>query len=174
MESTPYYATTTPLTSTIDSPLPILALDTVEENSGETSAIDPQQRLSKSDLQVYTRRSTQTTEPVVFAPLPVTSQSSGTDPTTDLPIAHRKGTRSCTRFPISNYVSYANLSSSFRAFAKSLSSITIPFNLSHALSHPGWRLAMEEEMGIIWANDTWDLVKPPPESLQLDVVGFIQ
>ena len=161
MESTSYYATTTPLTSTPDSPLPVLPLNTVEEYSGETSTIDPQLRLSKQDLKVYTRRSSPMDEPGASAPIPVNSQSSGSDLTTDLPIAHRKGTRSCTRFPISNYLSYANLSPSFRAFAKSLPSITIPPTLSHALSHPGWRLAMEE-ISALWANDTWDLVKLPP------------
>ena len=134
----------------------------VEEYSGETSTIDPQLRLSKHNLQVYTRRSSQMEDPRAFAPISVNSPPSGSDLTTDLPIAHRKGTRSCTRFPISNYISYANLSPSFRTFATSLSSIPIPSTVSHALSHPGWRLAMEEEMSALWANDTWDLVPLPP------------
>ena len=32
------------------------------------------------------------------------------DPSHDIPIALRKGTRSCTKHPICNYVSYENLS----------------------------------------------------------------
>ena len=35
----------------------------------------------------------------------------------EIPIAHRKGIRSCTMHPISNYVSYQKLSPSFKAFA---------------------------------------------------------
>ena len=34
----------------------------------------------------------------------------------DMPIAVRKGIRSCTNYPISNYLSYSNLSSSYQAF----------------------------------------------------------
>ncbi|KAL0560616.1 hypothetical protein IC582_001025 [Cucumis melo] len=37
-------------------------------------------------------------------------------PSLDIPIALRKGTRSCTKHPICNYVSYDNLSPQFRAF----------------------------------------------------------
>ena len=35
---------------------------------------------------------------------------------TDLPIALRKGTRTCTKHPITKYISYNNLSDNYRAF----------------------------------------------------------
>ena len=38
------------------------------------------------------------------------------DSSIDLPIVLRKGTRSCTKHSISNYVSYENLSPQFKAF----------------------------------------------------------
>ncbi|KAA0041725.1 reverse transcriptase [Cucumis melo var. makuwa] len=51
------------------------------------------------------------------------------DPYFDLPIALRKGTRSCTKHSMSNYVSYKNLSPQFKAFTARLDSTTIPKNI---------------------------------------------
>ena len=34
----------------------------------------------------------------------------------DLPIAHQKGTRTCTKHPLFNFVSYSHLSPSYKAF----------------------------------------------------------
>ena len=47
----------------------------------------------------------------------------------DMPIALRKGTRSCAKYPLSNFVSYHNLSPSFYAFTSQLSSVEIPKNV---------------------------------------------
>ncbi|KAK0578234.1 hypothetical protein LWI29_007138 [Acer saccharum] len=44
----------------------------------------------------------------------------------DIPIALRKGVRSCTQHLISNFVSYDGLSLEYRAFATNLSNIEIP------------------------------------------------
>ena len=33
-----------------------------------------------------------------------------------------------------------------------------------ALSDPNWKLAMEEEYGALIANQTWDLMPPPPHA----------
>ena len=49
-----------------------------------------------------------------------------TGDSTDLPIALRKGKRSCTQHSIASVVSFDRLSSSFCRFALSLSSISIP------------------------------------------------
>ena len=78
----------------------------------------------------------------------------------DLPIALRKGKRSCT-YPISSYVSYNQLSPASRSFIASLDSITIPTTLHQALSHSGWRAAMEEEMMALEQTGTWTLVDLP-------------
>jgi hypothetical protein len=37
---------------------------------------------------------------------------------TSLPIAQRKGARSCTNHPVSDFVSYQHLSSPYRSFVK--------------------------------------------------------
>ncbi|KAK3028554.1 hypothetical protein RJ639_039076 [Escallonia herrerae] len=42
------------------------------------------------------------------------------------PIAHRKGVRSCTKLPISQFVSHEKLSPSFRAFTTNLDNTTVP------------------------------------------------
>ena len=78
----------------------------------------------------------------------------------DLPIALRKGKRSCT-YPISSYVSYNHLSPTSKSFIASLDSITIPTTLHQALSHSGWRAAMEEEMMALEQSGTWTLVDLP-------------
>ncbi|KAG6525257.1 hypothetical protein ZIOFF_015211 [Zingiber officinale] len=44
----------------------------------------------------------------------------------NLPVAIRKGVRSCTQHPISNYVSYSRLSPSYHAFVSQLSNHAIP------------------------------------------------
>uniref|UniRef100_A0A2N9GSX8 Integrase catalytic domain-containing protein n=1 Tax=Fagus sylvatica TaxID=28930 RepID=A0A2N9GSX8_FAGSY len=79
----------------------------------------------------------------------------------DLPIAIRKGKRTCTEHPISNCVSFDHLSPSFKAFSLSLSSLVVPKSYREALSHPGWRKAMEEEMHALELNHTWDLIPKP-------------
>ncbi|MCR2848144.1 hypothetical protein KN825_16575, partial [Weizmannia coagulans] len=78
----------------------------------------------------------------------------------DLPIALRKGKRQCTH-PISSFVSYDRLSHSSRSFIASLNSTSTPNSLPEALSHPGWRKAMIDEMDALDANETWDLVELP-------------
>ncbi|KAA0061289.1 hypothetical protein E5676_scaffold39G00350 [Cucumis melo var. makuwa] len=83
------------------------------------------------------------------------------DPPFDLPIALRKGTRSCTKHSISNYVSYENLSPQFRAFTASLDSTTIPKNIYIALECPEWKNAIMEEMKALEKNNTWEIYALP-------------
>ena len=47
----------------------------------------------------------------------------------NIPIALRKGVRSCTKHPLSKFVSYSNLSSSFAAFTSRLSCVEVPKNI---------------------------------------------
>uniref|UniRef100_A0A2N9I8J9 Uncharacterized protein n=1 Tax=Fagus sylvatica TaxID=28930 RepID=A0A2N9I8J9_FAGSY len=101
--------------------------------------------------------------PVEFSlPLPPSASTSEDSPPPqstsdlDLPIAIRKGKRTCTEHPISNCVSFDHLSPSL-----SLSSLVVPKSYREALSHPGWRKAMEEEMHALELNHTWDLIPKP-------------
>uniref|UniRef100_A0A2N9I442 Integrase catalytic domain-containing protein n=1 Tax=Fagus sylvatica TaxID=28930 RepID=A0A2N9I442_FAGSY len=124
--------------------------------------------------QVYVRRRNQDVPlvppppPVEFSlPLPPSASPSVDSPPPqstsdlDLPIAIRKGKRTCTEHPISNCVSFDHLSPSFKAFSLSLSSLVVPKSYREALSHPGWRKAMEEEMHALELNHTWDLIPKP-------------
>ncbi|KAA0057566.1 reverse transcriptase [Cucumis melo var. makuwa] len=73
----------------------------------------------------------------------------------------RKGTRSCTKHPICNYVSYDNLSPQFRAFTASLDSTIIPKNIYTTLECPEWKNAVMEEMKALENNRTWEICGLP-------------
>ena len=67
----------------------------------------------------------------------------------NLPIALRKGTRSCTQHPrysIANYVSYHKLLPPFKAFVSNICSVEIPKSVQEALIVPEWKEAVLEEM----------------------------
>ena len=112
---------------------------------------DPPISASSSDLEPHDEEN--------FVP-PIEPEHDISPTSDDLPIALRKGKRSCT-YPISSYVSYNQLSPASRSFIASLDSITIPTTLHQALSHSGWRAAMEEEMMALEQSGTWTLVDLP-------------
>ena len=64
----------------------------------------------------------------------------------DVPIAFRKGVRSCTTHPIVDFVSYERLSPQFQAFTTNLSKVDIPRDIHEALQHPNWKTAVHEEI----------------------------
>ncbi|RVX21434.1 Retrovirus-related Pol polyprotein from transposon RE1 [Vitis vinifera] len=64
----------------------------------------------------------------------------------DFPIALRKGVRSCTKHPIQNFVSYNELSPSYRAFAMKITEVKVPTTIHEALSQSDWRKAIFYEM----------------------------
>lgn len=114
--------------------------------------------LSKDkELQVYTRRKKDTID---LLP-PIDSSKPGSSPTpcspysdNDLPTALRKGKRSCTNHPISNFVSYHALNGSYTSFVNYVSSVTIPSNFKDVISQSNWRDAMYEEMTALEKNGT--------------------
>jgi hypothetical protein len=87
------------------------------------------------------------------------------NPSIDLPIALHKGKRFTTnRHPIYNCLSYHCLSpSNYYAFVSTISAISIPKTTKEAVSHPGWRQAMIDEMTALESTSTWKLVPHPPE-----------
>jgi hypothetical protein len=85
------------------------------------------------------------------------------EPSDDLPIALHKGKRSTANpYPVYNFLSYHRLSPSYVAFVSALSSVSIPKTVHEALSHPGWKQAMIDEMIALESNQTWELVPLPP------------
>ncbi|XP_010245474.1 PREDICTED: phospholipase D zeta 1-like [Nelumbo nucifera] len=136
-------------------PLPVAPTPTAEAHHMPVTTERP------PITRVYTRRS-------ASAPPPL--QHPSTDPTTapspsnlHLPIALRKGKRTCTSHPISDYVSTAHLSASHCKFISLLSSVPIPKTVQEALTSPGWRHAMEEELSALQHNHTWELTTLPPD-----------
>ena len=81
----------------------------------------------------------------------------------DLPIALRKGTRACTKYPIAEYISYSNLSENYRAFTTNISNLVVPRNIQEALDELIWKLAVFEEMNALKKNGTWEVVDLPKE-----------
>lgn len=128
------------------------------------------------DLITYTRRKGQIEQSTHVPPVQSSSpdpdpspqvsgnEISSTTPSIDdsnVPIAVRKGVRTCTQHPISNFVSYDSLSPSYRAFVSSLSSVSIPQGWKEAIMDSNWKEAMVEEMQALRKNDTWELVSLP-------------
>lgn len=76
----------------------------------------------------------------------------------DIPIALKKVIRTCTRHPISHFISYEKLSPRYRAFTTDLSEKEIPKNIQEALETP--------EFHALKKNETWEL-PDLPEGKQL-------
>ena len=142
--------------------------------SNSPSARD--RNVAEKKLQIYVRKNDRPKEKVLpslhneeFEPRtePDVFESSGKNPSNpkiddlDLPIASRKGVRSCIKHHMSNYVSYNKLSPTFLAFTSQLSSVEIPKNVQEALRVPEWKKAIEEEMRALEKNRTWETTGLP-------------
>ena len=53
------------------------------------------------------------------------------------------------------------LSPSYRVFLSSLDFVSIPRNVTEALSKPKWKTTMQEEMKALIKNQTWEIVDLP-------------
>ena len=112
-------------------------------------------------LQVYHRRQ----HPPMLPPVEQFSTTAA-DPTIldsttsklDMPIALRKGKRSSTAHPISNFMSYDKLHPAFHSFALSIYSESISKNYQKIIQIPHWKAAMDDEMEVLQSRGTWELV----------------
>ncbi|KAL0326609.1 UNVERIFIED_CONTAM: Retrovirus-related Pol polyprotein from transposon RE2 [Sesamum angustifolium] len=132
-----------------------------------TMSVPPHTEPPTRPLQVYSRRNRSTTTSLIVPPdLPPTAApgNPSATPTDDLPIALRKGKRSCTAHPLANSLSFQHLSPNYRAFSVSLSSVSIPNTYCEALRHPAWKMAMDDEMSALVSRGTWELVEVPPNA----------
>lgn len=149
----------------------------------ESSNLDIDKGIQESNppLQVYSRRkrlTDQTTQPQLSPHVPAPNtypepvEPSETPNQTDhedhnqpndldLPIALRKGTRTCTQHPLCLSLTYQNLSPSHKAFLSNLHTIPVPKNLSEALGNKEWEEAMKVEMEALQKNKTWEMVELP-------------
>ena len=109
---------------------------------------------------VYSKKKATITEPMQVQELKPTTSYEVNDPSfpkispnfvdpsdLNLPIAIRKGTRTCTQhplYPLSLFVSYERLLSSHRNFLTNLNTISIPKTLSEALNIKEWKQAVSQ------------------------------
>ena len=139
----------------------------------------PSKTVQNNEFIVYTRRNKKTQEDNEYQPHSTTVQESDQNSTPtetlsgntepkhsefddlDLPIAVRKGVRSCTNHPITNFISYEKLSPRYRAFVTSLTDIQIPSSVHEALQKPEWKKAIEDEVCALEKNGTWELTDLP-------------
>jgi hypothetical protein len=66
-----------------------------------------------------------------------------------------------TPYPISNYISHANLSSSYSSFCLSLLTEQEPTNYTQASQHDCWNKALQAELTALANNNTWKIVDLP-------------
>ena len=91
--------------------------------------------------------------------MPQSSPAPVPQPSDDLPIAIRKGTRSASNpHPVYNFLSFHCLSLPYFTFVSTMSSVSTPKSTSETLSHPSWKQAVAEEMNALYSNGTWELV----------------
>ena len=154
-EDSPFFSSSESLPVTEVLPLPIISSPRFDD-------------VSSRPLQVYHRRHRAAVTlpsaeaPADSLPLPSASPTPTLPVANNLPIALRKGNRSTSNpHPIYNFLSYHRLSSPYSAFVSTISSVSLPKNTNEALSHPGWRQAMVDEMAALHSTGTWDLVVFP-------------
>lgn len=134
-----------------------------KNNQGKTKvpALDVQQQETQqnTELRVYSRRKNQQTAPAPETchesnPESGNSHTLSMDNSDDLPIALRKGVRSCTQHPIAHVAKYDHLTPSVIALVSNLENEEIPKNIQEALKRPEWKKAVEEEMKALEKNGT--------------------
>ena len=101
--------------------------------------------------------------PLSTVPAPLSPPPSPPPPASDLdlPIALRKGTQQCTRYPIAHYVSPALFSPSYQSLALAVLTESIPKLYIEALQVPAWKAAMDVEYAAFIQQETWTLVPRP-------------
>ncbi|KAE8701514.1 3beta-hydroxysteroid-dehydrogenase/decarboxylase isoform 3 [Hibiscus syriacus] len=79
----------------------------------------------------------------------------------DLPIVVSKGTRTCTQHPISRFVSYGNLSKTYKTFVSNVDHVKTPRSVEESLESTEWKRAVMEEMNALKNNGTWEVLNLP-------------
>ena len=78
-----------------------------------------------------------------------------------LPIALKKGIRSCINlvpYAMVNYLNYNKVSPNYHAFLSAIQEIPIPRNAQESMKNWRWKETMDEEMRALLLNHTWNIV----------------
>ena len=78
-----------------------------------------------------------------------------------MPIAWTKEVRSCTQYPIGNFISYDKLSPSFHAFTSSITEIQVPQGIPEAFKRPKQKAVVNVEVEALEKNGTWEITDLP-------------
>ena len=70
---------------------------------------------------------------------------------------------------MSNFMSYEQLSPSYRAFLSQLSHVEIPKSVQDALNNPKWKEVILEKIRALEKNQTWEVLNLPKEKT---IVGY--
>lgn len=79
----------------------------------------------------------------------------------DRPIALKKGTRTCTKHPICNFVSFEHLSPAYQVFVSRIDQVQTPSSIEEALQDPKWKAATHDEIHALEKNNTWEITELP-------------
>lgn len=66
-----------------------------------------------------------------------------------------------TSHPLSNFLTYDQLSDAQRAFSLILSTVHEPRSFSEAMQFPHWKHAIQDEIHALEANKTWVITSLP-------------
>ena len=126
----------------------LLPDDTIKVYTRRTQEVPPEQSQQSQSLPTSSPEKISTSEPVPDPQLspPEANQS------LELPIAQRKGIRSCTSHPTQRYISYSNLSTKYRACVTALDKISIPGSIYEAMKVPQWKFATLAEYQALQNN----------------------
>ncbi|RDX66424.1 Copia protein, partial [Mucuna pruriens] len=81
----------------------------------------------------------------------------------DMPIALRKGKRSCVKYPISQFVHTDHLSIQHQSFIAAIDAIKTPTSIQEALKDENCVQTMKEEIEALEKNSTWEIVGRPKD-----------
>lgn len=73
----------------------------------------------------------------------------------------QEGKRVRCRYPIHEYITYANISSNYKHFLLSTDVVFEPYSFDDARKEQRWVDAMKEEMKALEENKTWEIVELP-------------
>ncbi|KAK8328452.1 hypothetical protein V6Z12_A11G253000, partial [Gossypium hirsutum] len=128
---------------------PVFPISTIQQQETRPTHSEKQE-VKTQRLRVYSRKhqlpETKTAVPMPSLPEDCPEEEvSPPSSSIHLPIAVRKGTRSCTQHPISRFVSYENLFKSYNAFVSNVDSVETPKNIDKTPMEPNLKLRTDKD-----------------------------